>query len=126
MEEDISRDYTHRLLACAYNVHSELGPGLLESVYEKALVYELRQAGFTVATQVPVKVMYRGMDLGGEMRLDLLVDDKVVVELKSVQELLPVHYKQLLTYMRLKNVQLGYLINFNVASLREGIHRVRN
>lgn len=126
MEEDISRDYTHRLLACAYNVHSELGPGLLESVYEKALGYELRQAGFTVATQVPVKVMYRGMDLGGEMRLDLLVDDKVVVELKSVQELLPVHYKQLLTYMRLKNVQLGYLINFNVASLREGIHRVRN
>lgn len=126
MEDEISRDYTHRLLACAYNVHSELGPGLLESVYEKALVYELRHAGFTVATQVPVKVMYRGMDLGGEMRLDLLVDDQVVVELKSVQELLPVHYKQLLTYMRLKNVQLGYLINFNVASLREGIHRVRN
>ncbi|MBM6992997.1 MAG: GxxExxY protein [Prevotella sp.] len=122
--ESITLEYTHRLLACAYAVHTALGPGLLESIYEKALTLELHQNGFQVETQVPMKVMYKGVDLGCDMRLDLLIDHQVIIEIKSVQELKPVHYKQLLTYMRLMDVKLGFLINFDVSSLKDGIHRV--
>jgi GxxExxY protein len=125
-EELITAEYTHRLLACAYAVHIALGPGLLESIYEKALAFELRQNGFMVETQVPVKVMYKGIDLGGDMRLDMVVDRKVVIEIKAVQEVKPVHYKQLLTYLRLQDFKLGFLINFDEALLKNGIHRVVN
>ena len=120
------RDYTHRLLGCAYHVHSALGPGLLESVYEAALVYELRLQGFDVKQQIPVEVSYRGIKLDVNLRLDVLVDSSVILELKSVTEILPVHKKQLLTYMRLTGVKLGYVINFNELSLKDGIERVVN
>lgn len=122
----VDKDYTHKLLGCAYAVHSALGPGLLESVYEAALKYELESQGFTVKQQLPIKVKYKEMELGLDLRLDLLVDDCVILELKSVSEIQPVHAKQLLTYMRLTNVKLGYLINFNECSLRDGIERVVN
>ena len=124
--EKISDEYTHRLLACAYTVHSLLGPGLLESVYEKALMYELTQKGFKVERQVSIKVLYKGIELGEVYRIDLLVDGKVIIEIKSVGELLPVHFKQLMTYLKLQNLRYGYLINFDVTMLKDGIHRVLN
>lgn len=123
---NLSSDYTHRLLACAYTVHTALGPGLLENVYEKALTHELELNGFRVENQVPVKITYRGEELGTQLKLDLLVDRRVVIELKAVTEVQPVHYKQLTTYLRLLDLRLGYLINFDVVSLRDGIHRVIN
>ena len=124
--EILSDEYTHRLLACAYTVHSLLGPGLLESIYEKALMYELTHNGFKVERQVPIKVMYKGVELGEAYRMDLLVDGKVIIEIKSVGELSPVHFKQLMTYLKLQNLRYGYLINFDVTMLKDGIHRVLN
>ena len=121
-----NKEYTHKLLGCAYRVHTELGPGLLESVYEAALVYELEIQGFEVRHQVPVKVNYRGMELDMDLRLDVIVDNSVILELKSVAEIQPVHQKQLLTYMRLTGISLGYLINFNVEYLKDGIERLVN
>ena len=122
----IDKDYTHKLLGCAYAVHSALGPGLLESVYEAALVCELKAQGFEVKQQIPVKVTYRDMILDINLRLDVIIDDCVILELKSISELLPVHKKQLLTYMRLTGVKLGYIINFNEYSLKDGIERIVN
>ena len=124
--ETISEEYTHRLLACAYTVHSLLGPGLLESIYEKALMYELTHNGFKVERQVPIEVMYKGVELGEAYRMDLLVDGKVIIEIKSVRELLPVHFKQLLTYLKLQKLRYWYLINFDVNMLKDGINRVVN
>ncbi len=124
--EILSDEYTHRLLACAYTVHSLLGPGLLESIYEKALMYELTHNGFKVERQVPIKVMYKGVELGEAYRMDLLVDGKVIIEIKSVRELLPVYFKQLLTYLKLQKLRYGYLINFDVNMLKDGINRVVN
>ena len=121
-----NKEYTHKLLGCAYRVHTELGPGLLESVYEAALVYELELQGFEVRHQVPVKVNYRGMELDMDLRLDVIVDNSIILELKSVAEIQPVHQKQLLTYMRLTGISLGYLINFNVEYLKDGIERLVN
>ena len=124
--ELFNKEYTHKLLGCAYRVHTELGPGLLESVYEASLVYELELQGFEVRHQVPVKVNYRGMELDMDLRLDVIVDNSVILELKSVAEIQPVHQKQLLTYMRLTGISLGYLINFNVEYLKDGIERLVN
>ena len=124
--ELFNKEYTHKLLGCAYRVHTELGPGLLESVYEAALVYELELQGFEVRHQVPVKVNYRGMELDMDLRLDVIVDNSVILELKSVAEIQPVHQKQLLTYMRLTGISLGYLIYFNVEYLKDGIERLVN
>ena len=124
--ELFNKEYTHKLLGCAYRVHTELGPGLLESVYEAALVYELELQGFEVRHQVPVKVNYRGMELDMDLRLDVIVDNSIILELKSVAEIQPVHQKQLLTYMRLTGISLGYLINFNVEYLKDGIERLVN
>ena len=123
---DNTYTHTHKLLGCAYAVHSALGPGLLESVYEAALKHELESQGFNVKQQVPVVVNYKGVALDLNLRLDLIVDDSVILELKSVSEIQPVHVKQLLTYMRLTNVKLGYVINFNEYSLKDGIERVVN
>ena len=126
MSDFLDRDYTHKLLGCAYAVHSALGPGLLESIYEKALCYELQSQGFEVRNQVPVKVKYRDISLDMNLQLDIIVDNSVILELKSVAELLPVHKKQLLTYMRLTGIKLGYIINFNEYSLKDGIERIVN
>jgi GxxExxY protein len=126
MEALLDSEYTHKLLGCAYDVHSALGPGLLESVYEAALVYELKSQGFEVRNQEPVKVKYKDIILNIDLRLDIIVDNSVILELKSVTELLPIHKKQLLTYMRLTGIKLGYVINFNEYSLKDGIERVVN
>jgi len=119
-------NYTRKLLGCAFEVHTALGPGLLESVYEEALSYELRQQGFSVEHQLPVNLKYKGQTLDTTLRLDLLVDNAVILELKSVGELQPLHFKQLQTYLNLTGIHLGYLINFNVVSLKDNIHRMVN
>ena len=110
----------------AFRVHTALGPGLLEGVYEMALKYELEQAGLRVESQVTLPFVYNGARLEAGYRLDLLVEGKVIVELKSVDALLPVHFKQLLTYLKLSGLKLGQLINFNVPSLKDHMHRLVN
>ena len=110
----------------AYKLHTELGPGLLESVYETALAYELRQLGLAVQTQVPLPMVYAGVQMEIGFRLDLVVAGKVIVEIKSVEALQEVHFKQLLTYLKLSGLKLGQLINFNVVTLKEHMHRLVN
>jgi len=103
---------SYDIVKCAIEVHKYLGPGLLESVYEKCLVQELKLQGFDVKTQVIVPVNYKGMDLNVDLRLDILVNDLIVVELKAIENILPVHEAQLLTYMKLLKKPQGLLINF--------------
>lgn len=119
-------DISYAIRGAAFKVHSELGPGLLESVYETAMEYELRKEGFQVLTQVGVPVIYKNEKLNQGFRIDLLVNQKVIVEIKSVELLTDVHHKQLLTYLRLSNKKLGLLINFNVTSLKQSITRIVN
>mgnify|MGYP003291249120 CR=1 FL=1 len=107
-------------------VYNTLGPGLLESAYEKALIHELQLNGLSVASQVPIEMNYKGVNLGEGLRLDLFIEDSLIVELKSVEELKPIHFKQLLTYLKLTNRHTGLLINFNVNDFRDGIKRVIN
>ncbi len=115
---------SNQIIGCAIEVHRHLGPGLLESVYEKALAFELASRGVKVAAQVPVPVSYKGNALDCGFRIDLLVEDTVVVELKSVEALAPVHQAQLLTYLRLSGRRIGLLLNFNVPLLKQGIERI--
>ena len=122
----MNREYTYRILRCAYNVYDELGPGLLESIYEEALARELSDNGFIVERQKSVPVFYKGEQLCNDLRLDLIVDGKVILELKSVVEYRKLFEKQLYTYLRLTNCELGYVINFNEEDLRDGIHPVVN
>jgi len=110
----------------AYRVHTTLGPGLLESIYEAALAIELEERGLHTVRQQPLAVRYKANDLGTGFRADLIVEDQVIVEIKSVEEVAPVHRKQLLTYLRLTNKHLGLLINFNVALIKDGITRLVN
>ena len=117
-------DITYDIIGCAYKVHSELGPGLLESAYETCLSFELKQKGYNIYCQYPVPVIYQGIKMEAGYRIDILVEDKIVVELKSVDALAPIHKAQLLTYLKLANKQLGLLINFNVVDLKEGINRM--
>ena len=117
---------SYKIIGCAMEVYNTLGPGLLEAAYEKALIRELELNGLSVASQVPVEMNYKGVNLGEGLRLDLLVEDSIIIELKSVEELKPVHYKQLLTYLKLMDKRIGLLINFNVYDFREGIKRVVN
>ncbi len=114
------------IVDAALSVHRTLGPGLLESVYEAALAFELRDRGLQVQRQVPIPVRYRDVIFDEGFRADLVVEAKVIVELKSVERVAPVHCKQLLTHLRLADLRLGLLINFNVELLRDGIKRVVN
>ena len=110
----------------AYKIHTTLGPGLLESVYESTLEYELRKCGLRVAQQVALPVYYEEVKLNIGFRIDLLVNEKVIIEIKSVEALAPIHRKQLETYLRLMDLRLGLLINFNVELIKHGIQRVVN
>lgn len=107
-------------------MHKTLGPGLLESIYEDALEYELKKAGLKVGRQVEVPVIYDGTHLAHPMRIDMLVEDLVVVENKSVQELAPVHFKQVTSYLKLTGCQVGYLVNYNVEDIFDGMERIVN
>jgi GxxExxY protein len=114
---------TDQIIGCAIEVHRTLGPGLLESIYEKALCFELQSRGVKVHAQLGIPVVYKGQSLG-EHRLDLLVEDQVIVELKAVDRLDPVFHAQVLSYLRLTGKQIGLLINFNVPVLKDGIKRI--
>ena len=119
-------DISYEIRGAIFDVYKELGPGLLESVYEAALIYELRNRGLQVDSQVPVPIKYKGELLNVGYRLDLLVENSVIVELKSVTELENIHYKQLLTYLRLTDHKLGILVNFNCENILCNIKRVVN
>lgn len=119
-------EITYQIRGAIYDVYNELGPGLLESVYEEALVYELQKRNLIVERQKVVPIRYKDVLLKTELRLDLLVEDEVIVELKSVKELLDVHFKQTLTYCRLLDKRLGILVNFNTDCIKDNIRRVAN
>jgi GxxExxY protein len=114
------------ILDAAFKVHTALGPGLLESVYETACAYEVRKSGLMVATQVELPISYDGQQLDSGFRIDMLVGKRVIAEFKSVEVMNPVFAAQLMTYLRLSGVRLGFLINFNVPHLRDGIKRIVN
>ena len=116
----------HAIIGAAIKVHSTLGPGLLESAYEVCLGYELEKLRLRVHRQVVVPIRYEGLSIDNGYRIDLLVDDRIVVELKSIEQVLPVHRGQLLSYLRLGGFKLGYLLNFNVSLMRDGITRLVN
>jgi GxxExxY protein len=115
-----------QIVDAAYKIHVMLGPGLLESVYLAVLAYELRQRGLAVKTELDLPVIYEKVQIAIGFRIDMIVEEKVIVELKSVEKLAPVHQKQLLTYLRLADKRLGLLINFGEARIKDGIQRVVN
>ena len=119
-------DLSYLIRGAAFKVHSALGPGLLESVYELALSHELTKRGLEVRNQVGIPFVYDEINFNIGFRLDIIVNDKVIIEIKSVEDLKDVHHKQLLTYLKLTNKKLGLLINFNVMSVKEGIIRIVN
>jgi GxxExxY protein len=114
---------TRAVIGMAIDVHRELGPGLLESAYEECLAYELQQSSLRFVRQNPVPITYKGLELDCGYRVDLLIEDELVIELKSVDELIPIFDAQILTYMKLANKSLGLLINFNVPMVKMGIKR---
>lgn len=119
-------ELSFKIIGIALELHRNVGPGLLESSYENALAYDLREAGMEVKQQVPVPFVYKEIKMEVGYRLDMIVENKIIIEVKSVEIVAPVHYSQLLTYLKLSNMKLGSLINFNTKLLREGIHRVVN
>jgi GxxExxY protein len=126
MSSQLLNNLSHALIGAAIEVHRELGPGLLESAYEGAYSHELALQNISHVRQKAMPVFYKGVEIETGYRIDVLADDRVVVELKAVEKILPLHGTQLLTYLRLGKFRLGLLINFNVRMLVEGIERVSN
>ncbi|MCE2962749.1 MAG: GxxExxY protein [Chitinophagales bacterium] len=119
-------EISSKIIGAAIEVHKQLGPGLLESAYETCLYYELKQLNFDVKQQLALPVYYKEVKLDAGYRIDLLVEDKVIIELKSVDELADIHTAQLLTYLKLKDLKLGLLINFNSVRVIDGVKRIVN
>jgi len=117
------KDYTYKIIGLAMEVHSHLGPGMLESTYQACLFYELEKAGFNVKKELCQPLKYKEIELDKAYRIDLLIDEKIVIEVKAVEKTLPVHEAQILTYMKLGGYSVGLMINFNSKSLMEGIQR---
>jgi len=122
----ISEELTSSIIGAAIEVHKELGPGLLESTYERCLVYELTLRGIKAERQKTQPINYKGLELDEGYRIDIFVEDEIILELKVVEAIKDVHKAQILTYLKLSNSKLGYLINFNVPLLKDGIHRIVN
>mgnify|MGYP006277183757 CR=1 FL=1 len=119
-------EISSKIVGAALDVHRHLGPGLLESAYETCLVYELKEKGLQVVQQLAQPVAYKDVKLNAGYRIDLLVENKVIVEIKSIEALADIHMAQILTYLKLKDLKLGLLINFNEVLLKNGIRRVLN
>ena len=117
-------ELTYQIRGAIWDVYNDLGPGLLESVYEEALCYELNLRGLKIERQKQVPIMYKGNVLNTDLRLDIMVEDMVIIELKSVEELKPVFYKQIKTYLKLMNKHIGLLVNFGEFDMKDGIHRI--
>jgi GxxExxY protein len=124
VEEEERDPLSGRVLGAAIEVHRLLGPGLLESIYERALCHELALRGVPFASQQPVRVNYKGIDLGDDLKLDILAAGQLILELKAVEKLLPLHEAQLITYLKLTKLHAGLLINFNVRLLKDGVKRI--
>jgi len=122
----IEEELTYKIRGAIFEVYNTLGPGLLESVYEEALVFELLQRGLKVERQIEIPILYKGQELKTALRLDLLIENTIIVELKSVEEMKPVFAKQLLTYLRLLDKRVGLLVNFSAVNMQEGIQRIVN
>ena len=122
----IEEEIGHSIIGAAIRIHSAVGPGLLESAYETCLLYELEKQNLPVKRQVLISIRYEDLTIDNGYRIDLLVGERVVVELKAVETVLPVHRAQLLSYLRLGGFKLGYLLNFHVAHMRDGIARIVN
>ena len=118
-------ELSYQIRGAAMEVYNTLGPGLLESIYHKAMIYELQSRGLDVKSEVPLEVYYKGILIEKSLRLDLLVEDQIIVELKSVEDILPIHYKQLKTYLELYKKELGWLINFGAYDFSEGLRSVK-
>jgi GxxExxY protein len=121
-----SEDLTGKIIGCAMRVHTVLGAGLLESAYEACLCYELKKVGLKAEQQKPIPLIYEEVKLDCGYRLDLLIEDQIIVEIKAVESLNPLAFAQLLTYLKLYNRKIGLIINFNVLHLRDGIKRIAN
>lgn len=119
-------ELSYKIIGAALEVYKTLGVGLLESAYEVALAYELRELGFEVKSQVVLPLKYKSEMIDNAYRIDLIVEDKVIIEVKSVLEIHPISYSQILTYLKLTNIKLGLLINFNTPLIKDGIHRIVN
>jgi len=119
-------EIAQQIVDSAYKIHKELGPGLLESAYQSILIYELQKRGLRIDAEKPVPIIYESIKLDVGFRADLIVEDKVIVELKSIEQVAPVHKKQLLTYLRLADKHLGLLINFGAPLIKDGITRIVN
>ena len=117
-------DLSYQVIGCVYRVHKELGPGLLESTYEVCLEHELSKAGLNTSRQVALPVVYDNIKLDAGYRIDLLVEDKIILELKAVDEVAPIHKAQLMTYLKLSGLKLGLLLNFKVVDMKKGITRI--
>ncbi|WP_430934018.1 GxxExxY protein [Saccharicrinis sp. 156] len=117
-------DISYKIIGCVYKVHSELGPGLLESTYEVCLEHELLKEGLKVERQKALPVIYDGIKLDAGYRIDLLIEDQIILELKSIDEIAPIHKAQLMTYLKLSELKLGLLLNFNVKDMKKGINRI--
>jgi len=115
---------TEKIIGFAIEVHRRLGPGLLESAYEECLCFELKEAGIPFRRQVPLPIIYKSVRLDCGYRLDILVDEQVIIELKTVERLMPIHEAQMLTYLKLSSIRSGLLLNFNTAVLKDGIRRM--
>ncbi len=126
MEAEQLNDLSYRIIGAAVEVHRCLGPGLLESTYRTCLVYELRERRMNVVTEQVIPIRYKSLNLDSGYRIDLIVEDTVIVELKSVETVLPVHHAQVLSYLRHTKKPLGLLMNFNVAVLTTGVDRIKN
>ncbi|CEJ69983.1 hypothetical protein BN1195_02286 [Chryseobacterium oranimense G311] len=119
-------EISYMVRKCIFNVYNKLGPGLLEIVYQKILIYELQENGLAVKAESAIPIVYDGKEFDFNFRIDILVEDKVILELKSVKNLEGIHFKQLTTYLKLSNKKLGLLINFNTTNILDGIKRVVN
>ena len=119
-------DISYKIIGAALEVHKKLGVGLLESAYETALVYELQKLGFDVKQQYSLPLNYKDIEIQNAYRIDILVENKVIIEVKSVLELHPIHFAQTKTYLKFTNLKLGLLINFKTQLLKDGIHRIVN
>lgn len=125
-EETLENKITEKIIGCAIEVHRNLGPGLLESAYEECLCYELVQKGLQYERQVSLPVVYKGVKLDCGYKMDVIVENTVIIELKAVERILPIHEAQLLPYLKLYNKKLGLLINFHVPILKNGLKRIAN
>lgn len=119
-------EISYKIIGAALEIHKAIGPGLLESAYENAMAFELRELGFEVRQQVAMPFVYKGVNQDVGYRIDLLVNNKVIIEIKSIETLAPVHFAQTLTYLRLSGLKLALLINFNSSLLKDNIHRIVN